>query len=253
MHCSQRFGCLVYPLVLFVFLAAPRLPAQSSTSIQPSAQPQSQQQPENPQENQVRMAQQAQARIRARRQQLVKRVVEDTYSHKFEVYGGGGYLRFRPGKSLQQIDEGAWNVGMTDYLRPRLGVAVDFRGYYGTAFVGVNSFNVFQPSISEYSFLAGPQYRIVSRIHWAISGQALVGATKGIFNGTSGQLPGTLLGLWPNGTNFAVDAGVPIDYNLGPALAVRINPNYLFTTYSSSIQTKNIGFTTGIVYRFGRR
>ncbi len=253
MHFSQRFGCLVHPLVLFVFFAAPGLFAQSSTGTPPPAQPQSQQQPENPQQNQVRMAQEAQARIRARRQQLVNRVVQDTYSHKFEVYGGGGYLRFRPGKYLQQINEGGWNGGMTDYFRPRLGVTVDFRGYYGTAFVGINSFNIFKPSVSEYSFMAGPQYRIVSRIHWAISAQGLIGATKGIFNATSGQLPGTLVGLWPNGTNLAFDAGVPIDYNLGPALAVRINPNYLFTTYDSFVQTKGLGFTTGIVYRFGRR
>ena len=52
--------------------------------------------PENPQQNQVRLAQEAQARIHARRDSAKQRVVQDTYSHKFEVYGGGGYTRFRP-------------------------------------------------------------------------------------------------------------------------------------------------------------
>ena len=184
---------------------------------------------------------------------MVEQVVKDTYSHKFEVYGGGAYVRFRPGQSLQQLNEGAWNLGFTDYFRPRLGLTADVRGYYGNAYVGLNPYNIFTPSISEYTFMGGPQYRIISRIHWAISGQVLAGAAKGIFNATSGQLPGTLVGMWPNGTDLSIGVGVPIDYNLGPALAVRVNPNYLFTTFGSSVQTKNIGYTIDLVYRFGRR
>ena len=55
MHRSQRFGCLVYPLLLFVSFAASRLFAQDSTSAPPPSQPQSQQQPENPQQDQVHL------------------------------------------------------------------------------------------------------------------------------------------------------------------------------------------------------
>jgi hypothetical protein len=256
MHRSQVFGYLVYPLVFFVcfvFFAEQRLLAQSSNSAPPADQPQNQQQPENPQQEQVRVAQEAQARIRARRRARVDKVVQDTYSHKVEIYGGGGYMRFRPGQYLQQQNEIAWNLGATDYLRPRWGVTGDVRGFYGTAFIGPNPYNIFKPAISEYTLLAGPQYRFVTRIHWAISGQALVGVSKGIFNGNSAQFPGTLLGLWSNGTNLVLDAGAPIDYNLGPGLAIRITPNYLFTTYNSTIQTKNLAFTYGLVFRFGRQ
>ncbi|HEV2272860.1 MAG TPA: hypothetical protein VGR96_01770, partial [Acidobacteriaceae bacterium] len=129
----------------------------------------------------------------------------------------------------------------------------DIRAYYGTAFVTPNQYNIYKPSISEYSYMGGPQYRIVRRIHWAISGQVLAGVTKGIFNGNDAQFPGTLLGMWPNAAKFAVNVGAPVDYNLGPGLAIRVTPNYLFTTFGSSIQTKNIGFTSSIVFRFGRR
>ncbi len=149
----------------------------------PRPQPPAQAQPENPQQNQIRLAQEAQARIRARRRQRTQRVVQDTYSHKFEVYGGGGYTRFRPGGPLQHINESAWNGGVTDYFWPRLGITVDLRGYYGTAFITPNPYNIFKPSISEYTFMAGPQYRLVRREHWAISGQVLVGGAKGNFNG----------------------------------------------------------------------
>jgi opacity protein-like surface antigen len=228
--------------------------AQNSPGSVSPAPAQVQAEPENPQQNQIRLAQEAQARIRARRLQRSQRVIQDTYSHKFEVYGGGGYLRFRPGSSLQHINESAWNGGFTDYFRPRLGITGDARGYYGTAFITPNPYNIFKPSISQYVFMAGPQYRIVSREHWAVSGQVLVGVAKGNFNASSSLVPpGTLIGLWSNGTNLAFAAGVPIDYNLSPGLAVRLRPDYLLTTFGSTTQVKNLGFSIGIVYRFGRQ
>src|ERR1700678_2012296 len=207
MHQSKRFGCHVYPILFLITLAVPGLIAQNSTS-NPSPAPAApaQTEPENPQQNQVRLAQEAQARIRARRQQRTQRVVEDTYSHKFEAYGGGGYTRFRPGGPLQHNNEAAWNGGVTDYLWGRLGLTADLRGYYGIAFIPPNIYNIFKPSISQYTFMAGPQYRFVRREHWAIGGQVLVGGSKGNFNANGAEFPGTLVGLWSNGTNFSAAA-----------------------------------------------
>ncbi len=252
MHHSKRFGCQVYPLLFLITLAVPGLMAQNSTgSVSPA--PQAQTAPENPQQNQIRLAQEAQARVHARRQQRKQRIVQDTYSHKFEVYGGGGYTRFRPGESLQHINESAWNGGFTDYLWGRLGLTADLRGYYGTAFITPNPYNIFKPTISQYTFMAGPQYRFVRREHWAISGQGLVGAAKGNFNANSAEFPGTLIGLWPKGTDVSFAATVPIDYNISPGLAFRIQPGYWLTTFGSTAQVKNLGFNAGLVYRFGRQ
>jgi len=209
MHHSKRFGCQVYPLLFLIILAVPGLMAQNPTDRSSQAPAPAQTEPENPQQNQVRLAQEAQARIRARRAQRPQRVIQDTYSHRFEVYGGGGYTRFRPGSSLQHINESAWNVGFTDYLRPRLGVTADLRGYYGTAFITPNQFNIFQPSISEYSFMAGPQYRFVRREHWAISGQVLVGGSKGNFNANGAPFRVPALPIEWNGANIGEGLKVP--------------------------------------------
>jgi hypothetical protein len=253
MHRSQRFGCLVYPLLLFVSFAASRLFAQDSTSAPQPSQPQSQQQPENPQQNQVHLAQEAQARIQALRKARVARTIEDTYSHKYEVYGGGGYQRFRPGQHLQSINEYVWNSGFTAYVWPRIGLTGELRGNYGDAYTGQNIYAIFKPSISQYLAMAGPQYRIVRLEHVGVGAQVLVGVAKGIFNGNSAGFPGTLLGMWPNGSGVTVSAGIPIDFNLGPGLAVRLTPDDIVTTFGSATQVKNLGFTSGIVYRFGRR
>ena len=252
MQQSRRFGCQVYPVLILMILAIPGLAAQepSSSSNPPQAQTQTE---ENPQQNQVRLAQEAQARIRARRSQRKQQVVQDTYSHKFEVYGGGGFTRFRPGQALQHIDEGAWNGGFTDYRWGRLGVTGDLRGYYGNAFITPNIYNIFKPSISQYTFMAGPQYRLVRREHWAISAQGLVGAEKGNFNANGAALPGQFVGLWTSGMSFSASVGVPIDYNISPGLAFRIQPEYWLSTFGSTTQVKNLGFNSGLVFRFGRQ
>ena len=124
------------------------------------------------------------------------------------------------------------------------------RGYYGTAFTPPNPYNIFKPSISEYTFMVGPQYRFVRREHWAISGQVLVGVAKGNFFANSAEFPGTLIGLWPNGTDFSFSAAVPIDYNISPGLAFRIQPGYWLTTFGSTTQVKNLGFNAGLVLSF---
>jgi hypothetical protein len=252
MHHSKRFGCHAYPLLFLITLAVPGLMAQNSTGSVPP-EPQAQTAPENPQQNQIRLAQEAQARVHARREQRKQRIVQDTYSHKFEVYGGGGYTRFRPGPSLQHINESAWNGGFTDYLWGRLGLTADLRGYYGTAFIPPNPYNIFKPSVSQYTFMAGPQYRFVRREHWGIGAQILVGAVRGNFNGDSAEFPGTLIGLWPKAYDLSFAAGVPIDYNISPGLAFRIQPGYWLTTFGSTTQVKNLGFNAGLVYRFGRQ
>jgi len=63
-----------------------------------------------------------------------------------------------------------------------------------------------------------------------------------------------------------ISPGVSVDYNLGPALALRLTPNALFTDYGSSTLTsngtvqnngssfqRNLGVNIGIVYRLGHQ
>jgi len=194
----------------------------------------------------------AQARINARRQARIQQIINETYGHKYEAYFGGGYLRFHPGEMKQKNEEGAWNVGVTDYLSPRLGLTLDVRGYYGTAYIGNNPYGIFKPSISQYSFLFGPQYRVYAKPKWAIGLQGLVGFGHGNFDTGTGGLPSSFLGLYPDGTAFNLSLGAPIDYNLSPGLAIRITPLYLLTNYGSNIQN-NLGFNAGVLYRWGKK
>lgn len=194
----------------------------------------------------------AQQRVMARRHLRERQVIQDTYTHKYEVYGGGGFLRFRPGHYLQHNVDAAWNAGFTDWFRGKLGATLDFRGYYGTAITDNYQYQVFKPAISQYTFMAGPQYRFFEGLHWGWSAQVLAGMAHNNFGTGTGGLPAPLVGLYPDSNKFALSAGAAVDYNLSPVLGLRLMPNYLMTTYGSDIQ-ENLGFTAGIVYRFGRQ
>ena len=146
-------------LALALFVAPSLLCAQTTTTDQQQPAQAPQTTTSQPVQQRAEVLREAQARVRARRKLRIQQIIQDTYSHKYETYFGGGYLRFRPGSSLQKMNESAWNIGITDYIKGKIGITGDFRGYYGTTYTNVNTYQVFSPSISQYTFMAGPTVR----------------------------------------------------------------------------------------------
>lgn len=258
MSSSRRLALL---LALSI-AAATAAQAQSSSSSSISAAPGQDQagQSSTPSAGQLSV----QARIRARRAQRRAAAIHEAYAHTYDAYGGMGYLRFTPGSTLERAHEYAWNVGVTRYLDERLGVTVDGRGYYGTAYTGIsytppgystaitNPYT--NPAISQYAVLAGPTYRFYLQPKYSISGRVMGGFEKGNFSGDTNHSTAisTALGLWPDGYTFAASASVPVEYNVTPRLAVRVAPEYYVTGFGSTTQ-HSLGFTTGLVLRFGKQ
>lgn len=243
-------------LLFAVLLLAP-LAVRAQQQQQPADTTQQQQttdqaQPQSTPEQRSQVLREAQERVNARRKVRIRQIIQDTYSHKYELDFGGGYLRFRPGNVLQHNSESSWNVDLTDYLRGDLGVTIEGRGYYGTAYTGPNQYSKYEPSISQYSIMAGPRYRFFKGQHWGWTGQVEAGMGHGNFGTGTGGLPPQLIGLYKDATVLNVTAGASVDYNLGPALAFRLTPNYLITNYGSTMQY-NAGWNLGMVYRFGRK
>lgn len=255
MHFRKCSGYAAYPLfALLLFFAPSALRAQdpAQQQQQPAQSTQQQEQQPSTQQQRAQVLREAQQRVNARRRQRIKQIIQDTYSHKYEAEFGGGFLRFRPGNDLQHVSEAAWTADITDYFRGNLGVTVDARGYYGTAFTPQNQFRTYQPGISQYVFMAGPRYRFYRGQHWGWTAQVEGGVGHGNFGTGTNGLPPQLIGLYQDSTVLNVSAGASVDYNLSPALAIRITPNYLITNYGSTMQY-NAGGTMGIVYRFGRK
>jgi hypothetical protein len=220
----------------------------SSSSTTPAPQDQAQQ----PQATQNQGEQSVQARIKARREQRRAQAIKDTYSHLYEAFVGSGYLRFRPGPDLQQLTMYPWDVAFTRYYGPKLGITIDGRGYYGTAYVGLNTASLTRPAISQYGVLGGPTYRFIMHPKYSVAAHVLGGVAIGNFSGdTSGFSPQSL-GLYADGTTYAVSAQVIGEYNISPSLSLRLAPEYYLTGFGGSTQN-SVGFTYGFVYRFGKQ
>ena len=192
----------------------------------------------------------------ANRKARIERQIADTYTHRWEVAGGGGYLRFRSGQFTQKNSEIAFWMNTTYYFNRNLGLTGEVRGAYGNAKIeNLNPYAtlVGRPQISEYPFLAGPTYRFRLRQKTALSAFVLGGTAIGKFDGDSKGISAANLGLWPStSARPAFSIGGSLDLNLYPNLAFRITPSYTATTFGGTLEN-NAGFEMGAVYRFGRQ
>ena len=235
------------PFAILLALSLPVFPAlaqnSSSSSTAAAQAPQ--------QSNQLSV----QARMRMRREQRRATAIHDAYDHRWDAYTQMGYLRFKPGPSLQRLTWYGWNAGATRYSSERLGITVDLRGYFGMAYVGLNPYSqgaFTRPEISQYSVMAGPTYRFYVQPKYSISGRVTGGWAFGNFGGDTNGVTPTLLGLYPNANTFAVAASVAGEYNVSPNVALRLAPEYYVSGFGSTMQASR-GFTGGFVYRFGKQ
>lgn len=205
----------------------------------------------------------------------IQKTTQETYAHRYELFGGGGYLRFRNGEYTQRNSEVSWATAFNYYLNSKLAVVGDARGSFGRGHQQMPLYypQIARPQINEYMFMGGASYRFYAQEKWALSAQGLVGTTWGLFSGGAKGLTGPQVGMWEDGFRPAFSVGVSADYNLYPNLAFRFTPTFVGTDFtsvktyvqtntngtvsynggnSSSIQS-NVGFNMGVVYRFGHR
>jgi hypothetical protein len=259
----MRSFCLLALLLALTIPAMHAVQAQSSSSNPPSpapdqapAQDQGQAQPQQPQ-GETPQQLSVQARIRARREQRRATAIHDAYSHTYETFADMGYLRFKPGPSLQRLTYYAWDTGLTRYFNERFGVTADGRGYYGTAYVGLNFSNITRPAISQYDALIGPTYRFYLQPRYSIAGRVMGGFAHGNFTGDTNGFGSICTSassclLYPDGSTYAASAAIIGELNFTPNIGFRLAPEYFATGFGSSFQN-SLGFTGGIVYRFGKQ
>jgi opacity protein-like surface antigen len=189
----------------------------------------------------------------ANRKARIARTIQETYSHRWEVGGGGGYQRFRSGENLQRNNQVTWETWGQYNLSPKLGIVVNGTGAYGSAkisnFYSLN--NIFRPSIQQYNIMGGASYRFYTKEKLSASAQALGGVSFGLFQGNIVPLRSEQIGMWPSETRPAFSVGLNLDYNLYPNFAIRVAPTYTGTTFGGTVQN-NLGFKVGVVYRFGK-
>jgi opacity protein-like surface antigen len=135
-----------------------------------------------------------------------------------------------------------WEGSLEGKLVPWVGIVADFSGHYGS-----QSFTEFTPggpvnvnvTGHEWEVLFGPRLSVpVGK--FTPFGEFMVGLAH---INTGGTLPG------PSNTSFATAVGGGIDYRLFRPIALRIEGDYLRTSFFSTSQN-NLRLSTGIVVRF---
>ncbi len=192
------------------------------------------------------------------REARIQRTIRDTYTHRWEVFGGGAYMRFHSGEYTQNNNEVTWNLAPHYYLNPKLAILVDARGMFGNGKPLRNGFQVGNPNpqINEYAFTGGVSYRFYSSLRFALSAEGSGGIVDGNFSGASKGLNFQQTGFWQDAVRPAAVFNLAGDINVFPNLAFRVLPTYVLTTFTSpsggSVQN-NLGINAGIVFRFGRQ
>ena len=250
---SFRRSAVVLAVISLVSFGA--LAESTSSSSNPPEQDQTQQQA--PATAQTQGPVTVQGRIRARREARRQQAIRDTYAHMYELFVGGGYQRFTPGPTLQRNTMYAWDAAITRYWGERLGLTIEGRGNYGTAFTYLNQASITRPAISNYDVLVGPTYRFRLRPKYSLAGSVKGGVAIGNFTGdTNGFgsicLQGEACRLYPDGTTYALNASLIGEANITPNLSLRLAPEYIVTGFGSTLQN-DLGFTYGFVFRFGKQ
>jgi hypothetical protein len=141
-------------------------------------------------------------------------------------------------------------------MNQRFGVNFDARGYYGIAYTGfvpgiTNAANT-RPKISMYNLMVGPTYRFYVQPKYSISGRVLGGLALSDFSGDTNGLGSTSFGIYPDGYTFSAAGSIIGQYNISPEISIRLAGEDLATGFGSTLQN-SFGFTSGFVYRFGKR
>ena len=192
------------------------------------------------------------------RQARIQRTIQDTYTHRWEVFGGGGYQRFRSGEDTQRNNEVTWNLAAHYFLNPKLSIVGDARGMFGNGKPLRNEYiaSTPNPQINQYAFTGGASYRFYSHLRYALSAEALGGVGIANSSGASKGYNYMQTGFWQDAARPAFIINLAGDINIFPNLAFRVLPTYVGTTFTSpsggSFQS-NLGIHFGIVYRFGRQ
>lgn len=188
----------------------------------------------------------------ANRKARIQRAIDETYGHRWEAAGGGGFLRFRPGESLRQNNEVSFWADTLFSLNPRFGVLGTVTGSYGKAHIGNTSTGIPNPQVSEYAFMAGPSYRLVRKEKYGVAVFAQGGLDLGKFTGGDHAFPASSIGVWNGDFAPAFSAGLNLEYNIDSSFAVRVTPMYLGSLFDSTLQNSK-ALNVGFVYRFGRK
>jgi hypothetical protein len=171
-------------------------------------------------------------------------------AQSLELFSGFKFANMTPEKDYNSLTMTGWNTSATVYPTHRFGLTADFAGYYGTAQPSV-SVSPSQPEVSvrQYSFMGGPQFRLIHHRVFDTSFKALFGAARGYLI----DVPANVASAYGTFDETKVSAlfGSNFDINISKRVALRFSPGIYLTQFGPNETQKSFTFSFGPVFRFG--
>ena len=182
------------------------------------------------------------------------------YDTRYDLSLGFAYDHMKAGPTLLQGSNlGGVDINGSYWLAKRWGLEGSGRAYIGTSGAGVNSLGIQGPVVSQYFFVAGPEWLGPHNKHGALIAHAL-------FGGVYGRFQQDLLGYPPSVVDFYDDQLAPaaiigghMDLNRSAHWVFRITPDAVMTHYSINYPPKtsqfdvNFAISVGVEYKFKKK
>jgi len=182
------------------------------------------------------------------------------YDNRYDVSLSMAYDHMKAGPTiLQGSNLGGLDLTASYWFSKHWAVEGTGRGYVGTSGAGVNDLGIQGPFVSQYLFVAGPEWLGPHNKHGAMLAHFLVGGAYGNFQqDLLGHSP-ALFDFYYNQLAPAAIIGGHFDLNRSAHWVFRVTPDAVMTHYSINYPPKisqfdvNFAISVGVEYKFKRK
>jgi len=182
------------------------------------------------------------------------------YDNRYDLSLGVAYDHLKAGPTLLQGSNlGGLDLSGSYWFTQRWALEGSGRGYLGTSGAAPNSYAINGPFVSQYLFVAGPEFLGPHNKHGALIAHALVGGAYGNFDtDLRGQSP-SVVDFYNNQLALGAILGGHFDLNRSAHWAFRITPDAIITRYGINYGNKitqtdvNFAISVGAEYRFKKK
>ncbi|HUX44179.1 MAG TPA: hypothetical protein VMV57_05465 [Terracidiphilus sp.] len=183
-----------------------------------------------------------------------------TYDNRYDLSVGMAYDHMKAGPTLLQGSNlGGLDVSGSYWLTKRWGVEGSGRGYVGTSGAGPNPYDIRGPFVSQYLFVAGPEWLGPHNKHGDLIAHAMFGGAYGNFEHDLRGHPPSSVAFYNNQMALGAIVGGHIDLNRSARWVFRITPDAVITHYGINYapNTKqwdvNFAISVGVEYKFKKK
>jgi hypothetical protein len=182
------------------------------------------------------------------------------YDNRYDVSLGMAYDHMKAGPTLLEGSNlGGLDLSASYWFAKHWAVEGSGRGYVGTSGAAPNKVDINGPFVSQYLFVAGPEWLGPHNKHGALIAHALVGGAYGHFEQDLRGSSPAVVGFYNNQIAPGAIIGGHIDLNRTPNWAFRITPDAVITRYSINYGNKitqtdvNFAISVGVQYKFNKK